>query len=337
MKINVEKFKQDYHLRSFGAKGWKNSQMIDCPFCGGKGDKFGMLFLENGGVFKCFRCDKKGSIFHLLHKLKRLDLILERENDNFTYQDKLESFLKLQNISQIDTEIKVVKKPLGFKPILTDDYLKNRGWEDKDFIKFNVGISSIEPRFNDKLIFLLKEDDKLVGYLSRSKKSKEWHKENLRKSKLGLEPLFLRYDNCKDTEFEKVLGGIDDVINGETKTVIIVEGIMDKQNTDKVLCLDYGPEIKCVFTFGCHISDFQMYKLLNKGVENVVLMFDNETIKQTKDSALKLSKFFNTFISELSTNKDPGEMNLQEFNDSLEKLKNPIEFFTNRIEKISLK
>ena len=337
MKVNVEKFKEEYNLRSFGAKGWKHSKMIDCPYCGGKGDKFGILFLDNGGVFKCFRCDKKGSIFNLLYKLKRLDLILERDNDNFTYQDKLESFLQLQNITKIDTEIKIVKPPLGFKHITTDSYLKSRGWEENDFVKFDVGISLLESRFNDKLIFLLREEGDVVGYLARSKRTKQWHKENLRKSKLGLEPLILRYDNCRDTEFERIVGGIDDVIAGETKTVIIVEGIMDKQNTDKVLGLDFGQEVKCVFTFGCHISDFQMYKLLNKGVENVILMFDNETIKQTKDSSLKLSGFFNTFISELSTSKDPGEMNLEEFTSSIEKLKNPIEFFANRIEKISLK
>lgn len=337
MKVNVIKFSEDFNLHNFGAKGWKNSKSIDCPFCGGKWDKFGILFLENGGVFKCFRCDKKGSIFHLLQKLNRLDLILDRDNDNFSYQDKLNSFLQIQNIQQRDVEIKPVKLPLGFKAIEYDSYLESRGWTNDDYKKFNVGISNIGSRFKDKNIFILKENNEIVGYLSRSKLSKEWHKENIRKAKNGEVELVLRYDNCKDTEFEKVLGGIDDVIIGETKTVIIVEGIMDKQNADKILCLDEGPEVKCVFTFGCHLSDFQMFKLLNKGVENIILMFDRLTIQQTKNSSLKMLRFFNIFISELITDKDPGEMSLAEFEQSLNQLKNPIDFFANRLEKINLK
>lgn len=337
MKINQQKFIEEYQLRSFGAKGWKQSELIDCPFCGGRYDKFGVLLLEEGGVFNCFRCEKKGSLFQLLTKLRRLDLVLDRENDNFTYQDKLESFLKLGDLEEKDLTIKPVKGPLGFRTINFDPYLESRGWREKDYSKFNVGISKIEQRFKEKILFLLKEEGEVVGYLARSKKSKEWHKNNLKKSKLGLEPLVLRYDNSKDTEFERVVGGIDDIVEGETKTVIVVEGIMDKQNTDKVLQLDSSPEIRCVFMFGCHLSDVQMYKLLKRGVENVILMFDKETIQQTKDSSLKMLRFFNIFISELKEDTDPGEMSLEEFDSALSKLIDPLDFFVNRINKVSLK
>lgn len=339
MKVNINKFKEDFSLKPFGAKSWFNSKSLDCPFCGKGYDKFGIFFSETGGggSFHCLRCEEKGSLYKLLKKIERLDLVLDRESEDFSYKDKLDSFLKLSSIQEVDFKTEEITLPLGFSPIKYDEYLEDRGWLPSQYSQFNVGLSSIDPRFRDKILFLIKEDDRLVGYLSRSKKSKAWHKENLKQAKLDLEKLVLRYDNSRKTNFEKLVGGLDEIIEGVTKTVIMVEGIFDKANVDRVLGLNDTDDVKCVFNFGCHLSDIQMYKLLQKGVENIILMFDAGFIKQTKNVSLRMLRFFNIFITEIVEDKDPGEMNLFEFESCFQNLKTPIDYFVNRVEIEQLK
>jgi len=335
MKVNVQKFTEEFGLRPFGAKGWKNSKSLNCPHCGKDYSKFGILFLENGtGVYKCFRCDSKGSIFTLLKKIGRTDLIIGSKDD-FVFRDKLESLLRFTKKQEVDLELGTIRLPIGFNRIFYHPYLEERGWVKGDYEKYEVGVSFM-PRFQDRLIFLIREDHKLVAYLSRSLKSKQWHDENLKSSKQGLCKLCLRYDNSH-SPFEKIVGGFDDIYEGVTKTVIMVEGLMDKVNVDRELRLDEDNEIKCVFNFGCHLSISQLYKIYKKGVENIILMFDSETIKQTKSVSLELSNFFNIFISEIEGDLDPGEMDLHDFNRALSSLKNPIDYFTNKLEKIVLR
>lgn len=336
MKVDKEKFLQDFQLRSFGAKGWKNSKFISCPHCGKDYTKFGVLLLDNGGIYRCFRCSMKGSIYKLLKLLDRKDLILFDNEDNFSYQEKLEGLLEVTKTDSLDLDLPTISLPFGSKRIFENDYLTSRGWSQSDFYKTEVYINDTFSRYINKLIFPLREDNNIVAYLSRSIYSKEWHKENLRLFKEGTEKLVLRYDNS-DSNFEKIVGGVDDVIEGQTNTVIIVEGLFDKKNVDRVLGLDEGDQVKCVFTFGCHLSSVQLYKLYLRGVKNIILMFDAETIQETKTVSLNLSNYFNIFIAETRGDKDPGEMNLPDFEKSLSSLKNPIDFFVNKIENIVLK
>lgn len=335
MKINKDKLVEEFALVSFGAKGFLHSKYLPCPFCGGRGDKFGIKIDPSGGVFNCFRCGTKGSIFKLLSKINRLDLI-SREGDDFTFKDRLDEYLLSSNITEEDLSCEEIPMPIGFRPILEDEYLKQRGWESWQYQALKAG-TSLDPRLKNMITFLLFEDGKCIGYLSRSKRTKEWHKKNLEDAKKGLCRLVLRYDNSTGTKFEKVVGGIDELVEGETKTVLLVEGIMDKANTDKVLGLNEGPEVKCCFTFGCKLSDTQILKLLKKGIENIILLYDPGTIQQVKTTSLRLSKYFNIYIGELLGSKDPGEMNICDFEKVFVSLKDPIEYYLDRIEQIRLR
>lgn len=335
MKIDKKKFVEEFNLSSFGAKGFLHSKYFNCPFCGGGGDKFGIKIENGSGVFNCFRCGTKGSIFKLLKKINRLDLI-SSEGEDFSFKDKLEDLLSISGYKEEEISCKEIPKPLGFKLLKYDDYLNKRGFLDWQYKELNAG-KCIDPKLKNMVTFLLFEDGKCVGYLSRSKRSKEWHKKNLEEAKRGMCKLVLRYDNSKDTKFEKVVGGIDEVIDGETKTVILVEGIMDKANTDRVLGLNESPEVKCCFTFGCKLSDIQMLKILRKGVENVILLYDPGTIQQVKTTSLRLLKYFNILIGEIKGEKDPGEMDIFDFEKVFLSLKDPIEFYLNRVPEIGLR
>lgn len=347
MKVSRERLIQEFNLRPFGAKGWMNNKNLSCPFCGGGGDKFGIYLNDRGsGSFHCMRCDQKGSIFKFLKKIGRMDLLLMTEDEDFTFKDQLENFLVESRLEDKDLELPEIGKPVGFKPITSDEYLEGRGWTPSQFEQFHVG-TTIEPTLKDKITFLLYEEGRLVGYLSRSKKSKEWHKENLEKAKKGLCKLVLRYDNSKGAEFEKIVGGLDEIVEGETVTVILVEGIMDKANTDKVLGLNDQKEVKCCFTFGCKLSDEQMLKIFKKGVQKIILLYDSETIQQVKSTSLKMTKFFEVLIGEIiifkdpknkrEGMKDPGEMNLEDFEEVFSNLKDPFDYFVNRVATTNLK
>lgn len=336
MQVDVNRFVLDFNLKSFGAKGWKNSSLISCPHCGKDYTKFGVLLLEKGGVYKCFRCEHKGSIFKLLKMLNRRDLILLDKEESFNYKERLESFLQIGKIKEVDLFTEKMDLPTGSVRIFEHPYLRERGWTSEEFESIEVYICDKLPRHKNRLIFSIKENDVVVGYLSRSTYSKEWHDENLKKFKQNGDRLILRYDNSK-TDFDKLVGGIDDIVEGETHTVIIVEGIFDKVNTDKVLDLRSSSEVKCVYTFGCHLSFIQLYKVYERGVENIILMFDSETITQTKSVSLNLSNYFNIFISEIKGGKDPGEMNLTDFELALSHLTSPIDFFANKLEKQKLR
>jgi len=327
---------EDFQLKTFGAKGWLGSKLLPCPYCG-KGDKFGISFTDNGnsGVYHCFHCDKKGSVFVLLRDLKREDLIIKDGNNEYNLKGKIDVSLSIMQERDEDLSCPEISMPLGFRPLKECKYLEDRGWEKWQLEMYHAG-TTIEPKLRNKITFLLYEDGKLIGYLSRSMLSKDWHKQNLLDFKAGKSKLVLRYDNSNSTPFERVLGGIDEVTK-DTKTVILVEGIMDKANTDKVLHLNESPETKCCFTFGCKLSDAQMEKLHRKGVENVILCYDPGTIQQVKSASLKLSKKFNIKIGELTGTKDPGEMDVCDFEKVLLNLFTPIDYYANRLEVGNLK
>lgn len=332
-KVSRIKLIEEFQLKSFGAKGWLKSKLLPCPYCG-KGDKFGISLDENKntGAFHCFYCDKKGSIIQLLKDIKREDLIVSDGQDNeYKLNDKISTNLNVLKENEDSLTCPEIPLPLGFKPLKESEYLKNRGWEDWQLSLYHAG-TTLDPKLKNKITFLLYEDNRLIGYVSRSTHSKEWHKKNLEAYKQGKAKLVLRYDNSTDTQFEKVVGGIDEV-SSETETVILVEGIMDKANTDKVLGLNKSPEVKCCFTFGCKLSEAQMEKLYRKGVQNIILLYDPDTIQQVRSVGLRLSKKFNIKIGELKGKKDPGEMNFLEFEKLFLNLVSPMDYYTGRLGK----
>lgn len=334
--VNKNKIIEEFQLKTFGAKGWLSSKYLACPYCGGK-DKFGLIFSDNGntGVFHCFKCSKKGSIAKLMKDIGREDLIVKNENNEYLLTGKLEGSLSIGIGEDEDISCPEINRPLGWKQLTKSKYLEGRGWESWQLELYHAG-TTLDPNLKNKITFLLYENQKLIGYLSRSTYSKKWHKKNLEKFKKGESKLVLRYDNSRNTPFERVVGGIDEVTE-QTKTVILVEGIMDKANTDKVLGLNKNPEIKCCFTFGCKLSEAQMMKIYNKGVRQVILCYDPGTIQQIKSASLKLSKKFNIKIAELKGDRDPGDMNLWEFEEVFVNLFSPIDYYANRLHTDQLK
>lgn len=169
---------------------------------------------------------------------------------------------------------------------------------------------------------------KTVAWLARSKKSKEWHEQNLKEFKEGKSKLVLRYENSKDG-FANVVGGYD-LITDNTDTIIVVEGMFDYISVDNKLHLYESEEIKCVFTFGNNIGNNQISLLRQKkNVRNIILMYDPDKPEMIKNASLSLQRYFNVRIALLKDKKkDPGDATQEELLEALDDLIEPINFYT---------
>lgn len=325
----VKRVVNEYQLRSFGAKGWMRSSLLPCPWCG-RSDKFGVIIHENGqGSYNCFHgsCGEKGHIGKLWKELGREEFLVNDESVEI--KKKLEVSIKEEESYEL--EVPEVKPPMGFKRIYNDSYLKKRGFTRKQFINFHVG-TCVDPRFKKHLIFLIMENNKCVGFLGRTKLSKEWHRKNMQDAKLGLCRVLPRYQNAPGIDFSKIVGGYDDIVQSKTKKVIVVEGLMDKQNVDKQLNLHWEDDLKCIFTFGNSMSIEQILKIHKKGVEEIYLMYDYGTIKQSQQFGLQISKYMKCYVCELTDpDRDPGDLTEIELKYLLESATSPLNFKINKL------
>ena len=314
-KEDIEKF---FVLKKSGNKGWYNTT---CPYCG-KENHLGINF--NGiGTFNCFRCGEKGTIYKLLKFIGKQEIIddkkvtlLDKKFDEELFYEITNNTLELQQYSKII-------KPLGFKEVLHSDYIEQRGITEDIFYINDVGITNLETNLKHRLIFMFKYNNSYVGYIART----ILNSTEIEKIEERTQKKYLRYVNSKNTDFSKYLFGITE-LNETTKTVILVEGIFDKFKIDTELDLYYFEDVKCCACFGKKISDYQILLLQRHGVENIILMFDRDAIKESKEYGNYLNQYFNVQIA-LCNKKDPGEMNEKELRYALKNMQSPVSFSSN--------
>lgn len=343
MNVNKQQVIQILNLIQSGSKGWYSGK---CPYC--DSEKFGIKFDSdyNGQKrtnFNCFKgdCQQHGSIFKLLKDINRLDLINDTFHSKIDIEKKLSNKLNTILLNSTETlDLNTIEKPLPikFKRIYSDDYLNNRGFNDGHYNTYHIGISDRDYLYKDDyVIFLIMEDNICKGHIGRSRKSKEWidvYNEELKKN--GVDKKYLRWVNSPNTDFEKLLFGIDE-INNKTETVILVESITSKSNVDRLLNLFHTDFIKCCATFGKKISKYQIAKLQNKDIKNIILLFDPDAIDRSKKHSLELSQYFNTSVGYIKDEmKDPGNLTEDEMYDVLSNLENALEFNINKIQKKKL-
>jgi hypothetical protein len=328
--LNQEKISQTLSLVNFGSKGWKSSQNLECPQCHKTG-KFAIKFNHDGSsVCHCFKCGTATSLFNYLISIGRNDLI-----DSYTTVKREEPLLEIdEQKKEEEKTIKEVELPIGFHRSYYEDYLEERGFDEQHYQLFGVGRCT-EYKLKNHIIFQIFQNGKLKGWLGRSLMSKEWHKKNLQEFKDGKSSLVLRYHNNEGAEFSELLGGLDE-INERTKTVILVEGLFDKTNTDINLYLLDKDEMKCCFTFGNNFSENQAKMLIKKGIRNLILMYDPDAVKQITKFGFKYMNKFKVKVAKLpivkdeegnDISKDPGLLNRQECNNIINKLQSPMNYY----------
>lgn len=301
-----------------------------CPSC--RQDEFG-ISLEDGHRFGCFRkkkCGFNGNIFTLLRFLgKEINDIIP----NFVPRARLEGKLMIDEEEvELDLSLPNENMPVGWKRIDHHPYLEARGFRAQDYDKFNVGATKIDSRFlTHWIVFGIHQDGMNKAYIGRSTKTKdEIERINDNYKKKGLATKELRYKNSS-SDFSKILLGIEECTEN-THTVILVEGLFDKQSVDAKLHLEEQEEVKCCCSFKCGTSDEQIALLQRQGVLYVVLMYDPDVIEEIKKAAWKLERYFKVDIAFNSEGKDPGDMTVEDFERVLSEVQSPTQFASSKLD-----
>lgn len=288
MRINPDILLQVLTNANYDRK--RTNIVADCPWCGAH--EFGIAINKKNHPFQCYRkrvCGEVGTIFKLLKKIGAEHLLRNKE-------DTIDIHTGLVSLNNSDKTIQItvpdIELPIGYKRIYHHDYLTNeRGFTEQDYLNYEVGQSRVDPTFkNNYLIFPVRESGLVKGFVGRSTYSKEYVKDW--NSTHAKHEHILRWNNSS-SDFSILLYGIDE-LSPSTRTAIIVEGIFKKRNIDKLLNLHSKEDIKCVATFGAKFSYEQATRLQNKGVTDIIIIFDPDAVKQTKQVSEEVAYKFDS-------------------------------------------
>jgi len=323
-------------LKRRSNNGWYTG--FSCPNCG-RSDKVGVKFNDepnrkNHVSINCFHgsCGFSGTEYIIFKQLNKLHILFDGEfiGNRETVEIKIRTLEEvLPNI-----EVPVRHPPFGFKRTYDSVYLNSRGFTKEQYLNVVCGFSQLERRLRNYIIFLTMEEGKNRGYVSRLTLSKEEIEEFTQKN--GYEPL--RYLN-EPVEFGKMLYGIDEITEN-TKKVILVEGITDKFNVDRLLNTHLSDTVKCLACFGKKVTEEQIIKLWTFGqnIETIVLMFDAETVEESRKYSRILSYWFPEIkVAHLEGNDDPGSINQEQINYIMANLKSPDQYEVSFMPKIKLR
>ncbi len=326
----IRELTNELHAKLDG--GRKNLIVPTCPYCGKSGGKFGIFVgkeTEKKKLFMshCFSCGHTTKdVNQLLDDIGRSDLKIT-ETASFE-PVKIPEFFKVEE-EEIDDELQIVEMPESWKRCYKNRYLKSRGFLLDDYEYFPVGTTrGLNWKFDDYVVFPVIDNGDIVGYVSRHTWSKDAIDRYNATAKRNGKYQIRRYNNSLDNDFVKLLYNYDAVIEDETDTVIIVEGIFDAIALTRKLELYDNHQVAVCATFGKKISDAQIYKLQSKGVRNVVIGYDADANEAISRAAEQLNEYFDVMIARIEGDgKDFDEADFWDIFDVFAyNLKTPIEF-----------
>lgn len=332
----IKELIQELHGKLDGSR--KNIVVPTCPYCGHKGGKFGIYVGQETDRKKlfmshCFSCGHTTTQLNdLLNDINRPDLMLE-ETASFAPVE-IPKFFSLDE-EEIDDTLSIVKMPEGWKRCYRNSYLKSRGFVCDDYDYFPVGTTrGLNWKFDDYVVFPIIDNKDIVGYIGRHTWAKDEIDEYNKRAKRNNKYQILRYNNSTENDFIKLLYNYDSVIEGETDTVIIVEGVFDVIALTRKLDLYDNHRVAVVATFGKKISDTQIYKLQEKGVETIIIGYDGDALESINTAAEKLEDYFDVYITYIADpTADFDSMDFWSIYDVFsESLKTPLEYKLNLVQ-----
>ena len=327
MKLSVEQLRGLIKESRLDGRG-KNIYGI-CPKC--SHNEFG-ISTDDNHRFACFRrnkCGYRGNIFTLLKDLGRLqDFIGDGDGYSRTEEQLVNRIIK----SKVDLQIKLPEcpVPLGWKRTFDNTYLNERRFTQHEYEKYKVGTSLIDPDVReDYVVFLIEEEGVCVGWVARHVKSKK-EIDALNKA-YGYNKV-KRYLNSK-IDFSKIALGTEELTEN-TETIILVEGIFDKINVDRLYRLDEDDSVKCLCTFKCQVLVEQIFKIKEKApnIKTIILLYDNDVINQIKVVGLELDNYYDDVRIALPKSKDPDEMVIEELDEVISGARAPQVFINSVVQ-----
>jgi len=291
----IEQLLSDYNSKLDG--GRKNVLFAECPFCGKMGFKFGIYVgpetkYKTFGSSNCFKCGTSHrTIEATMSAIGRPDLI---PTESVDLHSELCDELNLFAEDEIDDSLVEIKMPFGYKRSFKEKYLNKRGFCPDDYAYFPCGTNRCyERELEDYVIFEIIDSGKRVGWVARNTMSKEEIDELNERRRYKIR----RYLNSTENEFSKLLYNYDSVKKNKTNTVILVEGVIDCIALHRKMEMFDNPIAVPVATFGKKISDTQIYKLQSKGVEQVIVGYDNDHPESISKCAEMLDQYFDVLIA----------------------------------------
>ena len=252
-------------------------------------------------MFDCKKCGVSGGIYKLLKFTDRLYLL---GGITVKKEESIKSIRQIeQEVVEESNEAKLlpsISMPAGYRVFnKINEYLKNRGITMKDIRHWKFGETRILSRYMGYVLIPIYDNGEIRGYIGRygAKKIPDGK---------------LRYSNSLHTDFSCLLFGYDDIVKGETDTVIITEGLFDAIAVTKKLNLFADNSVRAVCTFGKKISQTQIQKLINKEIRNVILLYDYDALKEIKHYSAVLDEYFNTKVAVALSKKDIDECSSEE-------------------------
>ena len=284
-----------------------------CPFCQKSEHFYINKFTQR---WDCKKCGESGNIYKLLKHFDKLYLLgaptVKFVSEIKSIRDIQEDVSK-QESGEIEP-LPEIKMPAGFKTYdYVTPYLNQRGISMEDIKHWNFGRTKIVSKYIDYLLVPIYDDGKVRGFIGR------YASKYVPEDKL-------RYSNSLNTDFSCLLFGYDDIIKGNTDTVIITEGLFDAIAVTKKLNLFADDSIRAVCTFGKKISKVQIQKLLAKEIRRVILLYDYDALKEIKYYASLLNEYFETRVAVALDKKDIDECSLSEVIEVFENMKSVKDF-----------
>lgn len=329
--------------KELGSKrdGGNKNLISRCPFCKKEG-KFGVYIGKETDRKKlfmahCFSCgNSTKTLEQLLSVIGRTDLIITPVA-NLSKELDTTILFPINEQEEIDDSLCIVELPDFYRRCFSHPYLNSRGFVYDDYEYFQVGSTGrLNYKYSDYVIFPIIDDGDCVGYVARHIRSKQEIDHYNAQAKSKGEYCILRFRNSTENDFVKLLYNYDAIIRDETDTVILVEGIFDVISLTRKLELYDNPPVAVVATFGKKISQAQIYKIQDKGVENIVIGYDGDAVCAIKKTAKELTPYFNVFIADIEDpQKDWEDLSLKEiYNVFSYRLKTPIEYSINKVQEL---
>lgn len=298
----------------------RNVLVPNCPFCHKDGFKYAVYVGPNigrkqFGASNCFKCGKRFNTLSGTLKALGMENIIPKETSEL---DDSETDISSAFEDEIDDTLKEVVMPKGYKRCYKNAYLKSRGWITDDYEYFLVGTNrGFDKEYNDYVILEILDGGRRVGFVARSILSKEEIDSYNSRHHYKIR----RYKNSNEQNgngFSKLLYNYDAIEPMVTHSVILCEGPFDVVGLTRKLELYDNKSIVPVATFGKKISQEQMYKLQKKGVEQVVIGYDNDAKETTSRVAMELEKYFDVLIADIpdGVGKDFDEMDVEDIYDT---------------------
>ena len=285
-----------------GSKG--EEYRVCCPSC--KESDFKCYVNLDRKIFNCFKCDfssRKNDVYDFVaatEGMSRQQATMHLFQEYKDITPETVDFTQLETPTKAVVALKTLEKPSYIHPILpiTEDskmyydYLLN----DRKFTEVEIQQTQAhycthtpfgELDISHRVLWLVYGGDgQLVSYVARDI--------------TGSHPQ--KYINAKHSDLNKVLWPN---IKPKTKTVILVEGIIDCIALRRLYT-----DVYC--TFGKHLGDDQIKILKSYDIDSVVFLWDKKDAKpQMKHMAEKLkTRFKYTFVANFSdwpSNKDTGD------------------------------